>query len=411
MTLTPHRSSADGPPALILGSGITALGVQRVLGRDKIPYYTVTRDDPLLRRSRWFRPLPGRPAAPEPARLASWLADLDFERAVLFPCSDEWALTCAQVAHGPTDRYTASLPPHDRLRRLVDKGGLLSLLEKLDVPRPWTRAIDGADELDAIPWERLAGNAFLKPRDSQHFMARFGVKAVRVRSGRHAREILQELDLPGMSFVLQEYVPGAASNHYFIDGFRDVHGDLRALFVRRRLRMHPPDFGNSSFMRSVAPEEAAGAVASLERLLAGVDHRGVFSAEFKRDPRDGEFKLLEVNARAWWFIEFAAQCGVDVCRSAYLDALGQPVPEVLEYPLGRRCVHPYHDYFAVQALRQRGELTLKEWLTSWIGARQPVFQWTDPWPGFRGTVATLVRRMKKRLFRPGSNRPGSDKEI
>ncbi len=409
MKLTPHRSSADEPPVLILGSGITALGVQRVLGRGRIPYYTVTRDDRLLRRSRWFRPLPGQPGQPEPDRLTDWLEDLDLDRAVLLPCSDEWALTCAQVAHGPGDRFAASLPPHDRLRRLIDKAELLSLLEELDVPRPWTRALDGANELDAIPWDRLAGNAFLKPRDSQHFMARFGVKAVRVRSGRDARELLQELGCSGMGFVLQEYVPGDASNHYFIDGFRDIHGDVRALFVRRRLRMHPPDFGNSSFMRSVAPEEAAGAVASLERILAGVGHRGIFSAEFKRDPRDGEFKLLEVNARAWWFVEFAAQCGVDVCRSAYLDALGEPVPEVVDYPLGRRCVHPYHDYFACRELRQRGELSLGGWLTSWIGARQPVFQWMDPWPGVRGTVATLVRRSKKSLFGPRSNGPASGK--
>lgn len=343
-----------------------------------------------------------------PERLTQWLDDLDLERAVLFPCSDEWALTCARVAHGPADRFAASLPSHDRLRRLVDKAELLSLLEELDVPRPWTRAISGADELDAIPWDRLAGNAFLKPRDSQHFMARFGVKAIRVRSHEHAREMLDELSWPERGFVVQEYIPGPASNHYFIDGFRDMHGNVRALFVRRRLRMHPPDFGNSSFMKSVAPEDAAGAVASLQTVLDGVDHRGIFSAEFKRDPRDGELKLLEVNARAWWFIEFAAQCGVDVCRLAYLDALGRPVPEVPGYPVGRRCVHPYHDYFACLTLRQRGELRLKEWLTSWVGARQPVFQWTDPWPGVRGTVETLVRRSVRRLFRRGSDRQAPD---
>jgi len=47
----------------------------------------------------------------------------------------------------------------------------------------------------------------------------------------------------------------------------------------------------------------------------------VFSAEFKFDERDGLFKILEVNARPWWYVDFAARCGVDVCRMAYRDAL------------------------------------------------------------------------------------------
>ena len=67
-------------------------------------------------------------------------------------------------------------------------------------------------------------------------------------------------------------------------------------------------------------------------------YRGIFSAEFKRDPRDGLFKLLEVNARPWWFVDFAVRCGVDVCRMAYDDALGREVPP-LDTLRSRRDLH------------------------------------------------------------------------
>ena len=69
-------------------------------------------------------------------------------------------------------------------------------------------------------------------------------------------------------------------------------------------------------------------------MLHAVGYRGIFSGEFKRDPRDGRFKLLEINTRPWWFIDFAVRCGVDVCRMAYDDAQGLPVTAVSEYKVG-----------------------------------------------------------------------------
>ena len=35
-----------------------------------------------------------------------------------------------------------------------------------------------------------------------------------------------------------------------------------------------------------------------------------------------EFKILEINARPWWYVELASRCGVDVCTMSYRDAFG-----------------------------------------------------------------------------------------
>ena len=34
--------------------------------------------------------------------------------------------------------------------------------------------------------------------------------------------------------------------------------------------------------------------------LKKIQFNGLFDAEFKKDPRDGNFKLIEINARSWW---------------------------------------------------------------------------------------------------------------
>jgi predicted ATP-grasp superfamily ATP-dependent carboligase len=125
-----------------------------------------------------------------------------------------------------------------------------------------------------------------------------------------------------------------------VEGFVDRIGCPIARFVRQRLRMFPPDFGDSTYMVSVPLDRVRGAIESLDRLFAHLSYRGVFEAEFKYDDRDGQFKLLEVNARPWYFIGFAAECGVDLCEMAYWDALGISVDPVTTYkggpPLCRR---------------------------------------------------------------------------
>jgi predicted ATP-grasp superfamily ATP-dependent carboligase len=383
---------------LVFGAGLTVLGVIRRLHAAGIPAYTIADEPGFERRSRWYRPAPAPPPGGSSAEvdLAAYLQALPFERAVLMPCSDAWVVRVARLAPSHTARFPASIAGAAVLERLIDKWGLAEVLQETGLPHPRTIALDSPDDLAGVPDDVLRAS-FLKPRDSLRFFARFGVKALHIRSREAAVTRLRELAAAGVAVQLQEYVPGPADNHYFLDGFVDRAGQVAALFARRRLRMYPPDFGNSTFQVSVPIAEAAAAADTVTRLLAHVRYRGIFSAELKRDERDGKFKLLEVNVRPWWYVEFTGRCGVDVCRLAYQDALGEPVQGVRSYAIGRRCVYPYYDYYACRALRRDGRLSLAAWATSWLTAMQPVFRWADPLPAL-GEVAAIVRGRVRRLF-------------
>ena len=145
--------------------------------------------------------------------------------------------------------------------------------------------------------------------------------------------------------------------------------------------MHPPDFGNSTHLVSVPLDRVADAVTTIERLLPHVGYRGMFSAEFKHDPRDGRFKLLEVNVRPWVYVEYTTRCGVNVCAMAYRDALGLDVEPVTTYQVGRRLVSARDDRRAGFRLWRAGELSLTALARSWVGSLQPVLCWDDPLPG------------------------------
>src|SRR5262249_15871752 len=136
---------------------------------------------------------------------------------------------------------------------------------------------------------------------------------------------------------------------------------------------------------------------AIASLLRRVGYRGVFSAEFKLDPRDGVFRLLEVNARPWWYVDFAARCGVDVCRMAYDDALGLPVTTLDRYDVGRGLVFPYMDYSACRESVRRGQLSLWSWGRSWAGAIQPVFTLSDPVPATVESAKILAESLSRRV--------------
>lgn len=399
------RSPGSGspPPVLALGAGITLLGVLRTFGRRHVPALALADDDSLVRHSRWYRRAPREAGGLGPrSGLADFLSATSIETAVLVPCSDERSREVAGLDTHLAGRFPASVSSPDVQDQLVDKARFARLLERSGTPHPRTVIVDSPADLERVDAELLE-RAFLKPRDSQAFFRRFRVKAFLARDVADLRARMDQVAAAGLAVILQEYVPGPASNHYFVDGFLDREGRVRARFVRQRLRMYPPDFGNSSYMRSVPPGEARGAVEAIESLLGGMGFRGVYSAEFKKDERDGVFRLLEVNARPWWYVEFAARCGVDIVWMSYLDALGRPVPERFDYEVGRTLAFPRYDLHACLDGIRAGEVTAGQCLRSWVGSDRPIFVWDDPMPavreGLRNAGASLGRRLPGRRRR------------
>ena len=378
-TATVAAAQAGDVPAIVLGSGITTLGVIRGLGRMGIRTYCASRELSFVAASRWCTRTPI--LLERYADLPPFLEQLPYERAVVFACSDDWVMAMSDLDGHLALRFPISQAPAAALKTCLDKGRLAVLLNELQIPHPRTAILHSAEELVDLCAQH-AGEYFLKPRDSQAFSARYRVKAFHVTSGAEAQERYTQIAQDGLEVMLQEYIPGPPTNHYFIDGFVDRRGRVCTRFVRQRIRMYPLRFGNSSYMTTVPLAEVAAATQMLDRLLAALHYRGMFSAEFKRDPRDNTLKLLEVNVRPWWYIEFAELCGVNICRMAYRDALDLDAETIENYDVGASCVFPCLDLSTSYRLIRRGELNLYSWVKSWMRARHALFQWSDPLPSF-----------------------------
>src|SRR5260370_2124205 len=93
--------------------------------------------------------------------------------------------------------------------------------------------------------------------------------------------------------------------------------------VGRRNRQHPPECGRgSTFVETI---ELPLLEQLSERFLRAIDYYGLVELEYKLDPRDGQYKLLDVNGRTWGYHTLGPGAAVDFPSMLFADPVGKQV--------------------------------------------------------------------------------------
>jgi predicted ATP-grasp superfamily ATP-dependent carboligase len=195
--------------------------------------------------------------------------------------------------------------------------------------------------------------------------------------------------------VFQEYLPGDDRSLWSFHGFADERGSLLAWFIGRKLRTFPALTGTSTYLE-LAHEVDLAAVG--RDIVARVPLRGVFKIDFKKDPKSGVFRVLEINARFNLWHHLAARNGLNLPKVAYDYLMHGTRPQTpLSYGTGVRWICLPLDVRAYRELASRGELGAASWFASVLAHRKAYdsFAWTDPLPPLRA----LAGKVSSRLWR------------
>jgi D-aspartate ligase len=305
------------PPAAVLGVGwVAGLAAIRSLGRMGVRVLAVDH----RRSALGFRSRYAEPHVAPTRRGSEYVAFLEtLGEAVAFPTHDDDLQTLARSRD--ILPLICPFPAWDVLGRIQDKREQVAAAQRVGVDVPRT-AVAGDDWTFPV---------LVKPSDPPAFRARFGVKAFRAENGAElaaALERAREFD----PFV-QEWIPGGDETLWTAGVYVDEEGEALGTFTGRKLRQTPREIGTARVAEARwRPELADAAIALLRELRFW----GIAQVEFKLDPRDGRFKLIEVNPRLWEWHGLAAACGVDLPRIAYLDATGRKPPPVRMRGNGKR---------------------------------------------------------------------------
>lgn len=392
---TDGRPAPDGAAAVVLGLSPTGLAAARSLGRRGVPVFGADFDHWSLGRfSRYCTHLPevSRLSREEDGEsLASGLVDFAEdrpERPVLFLTNDRYIETLTPHAGRLQDHYRLTTDLTGVAGRFLDKSEFYRICERAGVELPKTFWPEDEADVRSIS-DDLSYPAIVKPARGHRLRDAMGGDKVAVAESaaslRRQWAALAEVD---PRLLVQEVVPGGEDRILVAGCYLDGASRMRAVFVGRKLRQYPHDFGSASLAESCEDPEVARLS---EEFLREVGFSGLCGTEFKVDPRDGRRKMIEVNPRLTLWMALTRAAGVDLPLVAYRDALGEEMPAT-EQVDGVRWSYLARDLQTSARYLGGGRLALRAWLRSYRGLREEAVLCTDdPGPALGYPLYALSR--------------------
>lgn len=385
------RETRPIPGVVVLGSDFKALGVIRSLGRHGIPAIVVDSQP----RSAWFSRYVTRKfqwqGSMEDAELADYLVRIGREYHLrdwmLVAAQDDAVGLVAQHRDALSMIYRPTTPSWDVVRWAFDKRLTDRMARETDVPYPETWYPARESDLDRL---NIRFPAIIKPAISIHMQHAARLKALpaaNIDELHQQYRIATEMVSPD-EIMVQEVIPGGGASQVSVATFC-VDGEVNQVMTARRRRQYPIDYGlGSSFVEAVYLPELIGPA---ERLLRYMRASGMVEVEFKQDPRDGVFKLLDINIRPWGWHTLCIACGLDLPYVQYLRMTGKPTPR-MEPRYGVRWIRTATDVLAGIQETRANLTTPWQYARSLLGRNTySVLNWRDPLPAF-GDFAVLVAR-------------------
>ncbi|MDI3340751.1 MAG: ATP-grasp domain-containing protein [Sphaerobacter sp.] len=296
---------------------------------------------------------------------------------VLFPTRDEHVAAFARYRDALAAQYRVPTPGWASVQWAWDKRKTDQMANQLGIPAPRTLCPRDLAELDQLDLDLPVA---IKPAIKEHFIYATKAKAWRADTRDQLRELFQRaaaLVGPG-EVMVQELIPGDGRYQFaYCAFFKD--GRAIGSMVGRRLRQHPPEFGRASTLAETIDLPLLEELS--ERFLRQVNYYGLVEMEYKLDPRDGQYKLLDINARVWGYHTLGQRAGVDFPYLLYADQLGLAVQTCRARP-GVRWIRLVTDLPTVAVEIVGGTLSWRDYLRSLRGINiESVFARDDPLPG------------------------------
>jgi predicted ATP-grasp superfamily ATP-dependent carboligase len=379
-----------------------AVGAIRSLGRLGVPVYALTEDRAApVGTSRY---LTGRFVWPvtggeDPRVLAAALRRICARigrPAIALPTSDEAAVLLADQQHQLSDVLIQ--PPVDAglPGRLVDKYAMFELCSGLGIPTPRSLLATSGRELgDAVA--RLGFPVVVKNADlaGRRVSPAVGT-TTKLGDAAEVAALAAALERTGFKRLLvQEFVPedgppARRASDWFAHVYCPSDGRAPLVFTGRKLHNWPPGGGVTSRGVAVSNPRLAALTAQVCR---AVGYRGIGDMDWRYDPRDDAYKLVDFNPRLGAQAQmFRTTTGLDLVRALHADLSGREIEPGRQVDGRELIVEPLDAAATIVAWRgrvaqARGSGAGRAQPRVTVTRREPAwFAWDDPLPFFVVTV-------------------------
>ena len=322
----PEAAGLEGiPGAIVVGGDHPGLGIARSLGRRGIPVYIVDDQYCVSSFSKYVTKVVRVESILDERKTVDAVLEVgkryNLRNWILFPTRDENVAAFSRYREELAKFFRVTTGEWDSIEWAWDKKKTYELAESLDIPCPKTFNPKSRQELEQL-FVRLP--LAIKPAVKENFFYATGAKAWRADTPEQLVSLYERASrqINPEEILIQEIIPGDGNAQYSYCAFVR-HGIPSSVLMARRARQHPREFGRAATY--VETIEAPEIEMFSERFLKSIRYHGVVEIEYKRDARDGKYKLLDVNARSWGFHSIGSAAGVDFPYLVYADQMGLPI--------------------------------------------------------------------------------------
>jgi D-aspartate ligase len=317
------RSSKKTVGAVVVGGDYQGLGIVRSLGRRGIPVCVIDDEHSIARFSRYATHAVLVPSLRDETVTVQAVLDaserFDLEGWVLYPTRDETVAAFAHHRARLAEVFRVPTPHWDTIKWVWDKRNTYGLADELGIPTPRTWYPCNVENLREISTDPPFT---VKPAIKEHFFYSTRAKAWRANNHAELEELFRRAakQIDPAEIMIQDLIPGDGAQQFAYCAFFKEGRAIGSMVVRRT-RQHPAEFGRAStFVETVdAPQIEEFSV----RFLRAINYYGLVELEYKLDPRDGQYRLLDVNVRTWGYHTLGPAAGVDFPALLFADQLGE----------------------------------------------------------------------------------------
>jgi D-aspartate ligase len=311
--------------AVVIGGEHPGLGIARSLGRRGIPICIIDDQHSVSQFSRYVTHVVRVKDLRNEQNAVDNVMDIGqrygLKGWVLFPTRDETVAAFSRHRDRLAEFFRVTTPAWETVQWAWDKKNTYDRAAELGIPVPQTYNVMTEEGLAGL-YNRLP--LAIKPAVKENFFYATGDKAWRAETPEQLNNLFRKAkqQIRPEEILIQEIIPGSGLQQYsYCAFFRD--GIAQATLVARRLRQHPREFGRAAtYVETIEHPEVEELS---ERFLKAINYYGLVEVEFKKDPRDGQLKMLDVNARTWGFHSLGVPAGVDFPYLLYADQVGRSV--------------------------------------------------------------------------------------
>lgn len=389
------------PVPIIFDSDINGLGAVRSFGEEGISTIVIDNKRGISFYSKYAKGM----LCPDPAHNESdfvlFLISLGKSlknKGFIIATSDKYLIAISKNQAVLEQYYIFPMLDWVTLSLLIDKQKLYKIASNKNIPHPSTLYFKTIEEVKRAI-ESLPIPCVLKPSIPIGFQQALGEKVLFITNDhdlKKAVKAIENTNFKNTPFIVQEYIPGDVADLYTITSYTNKNSKILSYSIGHKIRQNPPIAGSITAGKVVHEPEI---LKIAQDFMSAVNFYGLSNIEFKRDDRDGSYKLMEINPRLGVWNYSAKASGINLPLAAYNDIVDNQW--ISQTKPGKELVwintllDLYKSLYGFKAMGYNDyKISFLEWLKSIKGAKvDAVYNSRDLIPIFK-----YIYELSKRLF-------------